>query len=500
MSPAFERLGEPDPAMRVLVFDDDPAIGRLVVRIATLAGMAAVAVADADAFARQLLNDPPQVIVLDLQLGDTNGVAQLRLLAEWHYAGALVLMSGFDARVLETARMLGQTLGLKLAGALEKPLHVVALQKLFERLQSAAEPLSAGRFMEAVAEDELSLDFQPIVSHNPKELKKLEALVRWEHPILGRIAPGAFLPAVESNTAACDALADWVVGAATEAYQVLAELGVSVPLSVNLSTENLHDLNLPDRIGERLRAGGMPAGHLCLEITESSAFKDVERTMDILSRIRLKGMSLSIDDFGTGYSSLKLLRQMPFSELKIDRSFVSDLPTSRDSRAIVKSIIDLAGNMGMGCVAEGVETEEIAELLGQMGVSDIQGYLIARPMPVEAVPSWLAIWLHSGPGPRGEGPLPQAMARSGEREAAPAPAESDADATPLSPRQLEVMKELSEGRSVKEIAQRLGISVGTTKIHISLAYSALGARNRVEAVLRAEPSLRARSMRPRTTH
>jgi DNA-binding CsgD family transcriptional regulator len=218
--------------------------------------------------------------------------------------------------------------------------------------------------------------------------------------------------------------------------------------------------------------------------------------MDILSRIRLKGMSLSIDDFGTGYSSLKLLRQMPFSELKIDQSFVSDLTTSRDSQAIVKTIIDLADNMGMGCVAEGVETEEIAELLEQMGVRDMQGYLIARPMPVEAVPAWLAIWRHSGPG-MPEGPVHQPPTRPSEKEAVPA--ETGANGVQLSSRQLEVMQLLSEGCAVKEIAYRLGIGIGTVKVHLSLAYSALGARNRVEAVMRAEPILRGRSITPGTT-
>jgi len=122
--------------VRVLVFDDDAAIGRLVVRVATMSGMTAAAVVDADAFAQQLLSDPPQVIVLDLQLGDTDGVAQLRHLAEQHYAGALVLMSGFDSRVLDTARMLGQALGLKLAGVLEKPLQVAELQATFKKLQA----------------------------------------------------------------------------------------------------------------------------------------------------------------------------------------------------------------------------------------------------------------------------------------------------------------------------------------------------------------------------
>jgi EAL domain-containing protein (putative c-di-GMP-specific phosphodiesterase class I) len=392
--------------MRVLVFDDDAAIGRLVVRIATTLGMEAIAVTDADAFEQHLRSDPPHLVVLDLQLGGTDGVEQLRRLAARHYTGALVLMSGFDARVLATARAVGQSLGLKVESVLEKPLRVADVEQVLERLRSAAQPLSAERLREAIANDELSLDFQPVVTRNPRALKKLEALVRWNHPVAGRVPPDAFLPVAEGDRVTIDALTDWVMSAAVKAHQVLAKSGVSVPLAVNISTQNLHDLTLPDRLERCLRAGGMPARHLCLEITESAAFEDVGCTMDILSRLRLKGMALSIDDFGTGFSSLKMLRQMPFSEIKIDRSFVTDVTTSRDSRAIVKSIIDLAGNMDMGCVAEGVETEETAELLEQLGVSNLQGYLIAKPMPIEAVPAWLASWTQSDLGTLRDRPRP----------------------------------------------------------------------------------------------
>jgi EAL domain-containing protein (putative c-di-GMP-specific phosphodiesterase class I)/DNA-binding CsgD family transcriptional regulator/CheY-like chemotaxis protein len=480
---------------RVLVFDDDAAVGRLAVRVATMSGMDATAVTDADSFAQRLRTEPPQVVMLDLQLGETDGVEQLRLLAERRYGGVLVLMSGFDARVLSTARALGQSLGLKVEAVLEKPLRVAALETVLRRLRTAGQSPSAERLLEAIANDELVLDFQPVVGRKPKVLKKLEALVRWEHPTSGRIPPGEFLPMAESNTGIIDALTDWVVGAAVEAYQVLAELGISVPLAVNMSTQNLHDLTVPDRLEQRLRAGGVPMRHLCLEITESAAFKDASLTMDILSRIRLKGMELSIDDFGTGYSSLKMLRQMPFSEIKIDRSFVSDATTSRDSRAIVKSIMDLATNMEMGCVAEGVETEETAELLEQLGVCDMQGFLIARPMPVEAVAAWLAIWQCGTAPPPGHTrdampELAMSAADGGIAAAPPVPLPAE-DAAPLSPRQLEVMHLLSDGCSTKEIARRLDISIGTVKVHLSLAYTALGARNRIEAVERAQGLLEA---------
>jgi EAL domain-containing protein (putative c-di-GMP-specific phosphodiesterase class I)/CheY-like chemotaxis protein len=378
---------------RLLVFDDDAAIGRLVTRVATLTGFAATAVTDGEAFRQSLQHEPPHIILLDLQLGGTDGVEQMRYLAEHQYTGALILMSGFDARVLATTCALAGGMGLNVATTLSKPIRVEDLERALKRLQSLAqEKPSADRVLEAIRNDELILEFQPIVSRHPKILKKLEALVRWDHLTIGRIPPSEFLPTAEADTVVIEALTDWVVGAALKAHLVLVQLGMTVPLAVNISVQNLLDLTLPDRLCERLRSAGVPAEHLCLEVTESAAFQDAALTMDILSRIRLKGMQLAIDDFGTGYSSLKMLRQMPFSEIKIDRSFVADLTTSRDSRAIVKSIIDLAANMEMTCVAEGVETEETAALLESLNVGALQGYLIARPMPVEAVPVWFAGW------------------------------------------------------------------------------------------------------------
>jgi len=480
--------------MRVLVFDDDDAIGRLVARVATMSGMDATAVTNAGAFSQSLIDDPPQVVVLDLQLGGTDGVEQMRHLAELQYAGTLVLMSGYDSRVLGTARSVGKSLGLKVECVLEKPLRVSELEEVFGHLRAAGEAISIERLLTGIANDELLLNFQPVVTRTPRALRKLEALVRWEHPELGRIPPNDFLPMAESNVAAMDALTDWVVGAAAEAYQVLVELGVAVPIAVNISTQNLHDLALPDRLEQKLRAASMPVEHLCLEITESAVFRDVARTMDILSRMRLKGMQLSIDDFGTGYSSLKMLRQMPFSEIKIDQSFVVDVVTSRDSRAIVKSIIDLAHNMDMGCVAEGVETEETALLLEQLGVSHLQGYLIARPMLIEEVPAWLAAWM----GSTSKLASPPALAIHDHVVLlGGAPASSSASVKPkaegrtvqLSPRQIEVMQLLSEGCPVKEIAYQLNLGMSTVKVHLSLAYSALGAHNRIEAIRRAAPFL-----------
>jgi len=388
-------------------------------------------------------------------------------------------------------------------GLLEKPPRAAKLEQVFGLLRLAEQSLSGERLLAAIANRELVLHFQPVVTRHPKAVIKLEALVRWEHPVLGLIPPGDFLRIAQSNMAIIDALADWVAGTVVDSYHVLAEIGLKVPLAMNLSTRNLHDPTLPDRLEQRLRAGGMPTQHLCLEITEGAAFMDVGRTTDILSRMRLKGMQLSFDDFGTGYSSLGLLRQIPFSEIKIGRSFVADVATSRESRVIVKSIIDLAANLKIGCVAEGIETAETADLLEQLGARSLQGHLIARAMPIEAIPAWLAtgMWCDSGkPQGRVTSPDQGAVVNFDRGDGFHArscfpPQKTGADAVQLSPRQIEVMQLLSEGYAVKQIARHLNLGIGTVKVHISLAYSALGARNRIDAIRRAGPILTSESKR-----
>jgi EAL domain-containing protein (putative c-di-GMP-specific phosphodiesterase class I)/FixJ family two-component response regulator len=443
--------------MRLLTFDDDEATGRLVSRIARLLGFEAASVAEAEAFHASLRRSPPDVIALDLQLGGTDGVEQLRFLAEQEYRGSIILISGFDARVLSTAVALARDHGLRVETSLEKPIRVAHLEEVFARLKLTQRPMSPNRLLDAIENDELHLEFQPIVARTPRALRKLEALMRWDHPSLGWLSPDKFIAMAEKDVAVIDALTDWLIGSAIESYRVLAECDIRVPIAVNVSARNLHDLSLPDRLERRLRDAGMPPQHLCLELTESAAFDDAPNTMDVLTRVRLKGMQLAIDDFGIGFSSFKLLRQMPFTAIKIDKSFVSDLVTSRDSQAIAKSIIDLAANMDMESVAEGVETEDVAVMLEALNVRSLQGYLIAPPMPVELVASWLEGWIGSA-------------ADAGPRIA-----------PQLSPQTQEVMRLLAQGRSVRQIARALGLAAGAVKVQIARAYTAVGAQAPAEA-------------------
>ncbi len=241
-----------------------------------------------------------------------------------------------------------------------------------------------------------------------------------------------------------------------------------------------------------MRAGGMSAGDLHVEVTETAVLEDNVDMLDVLSRLRLKGIALSIDDFGTGFSSLRGLKRVPYTEIKIDRSFINDLTISRDALAIVKSIIDLAKNMRITCAAEGVTREDAADLLEQLGVTALQGNLFAEPMPAEAVPAWWAMWRRDDPpnphqiaeveklrppGPMSAlGEVPQTAAASHREPGTAAPR--------LPHRQSQVMRLVAEGFTVKEIARRLQLSVGTVKVHLALAYTTLGARNRIEAIRR----------------
>jgi len=283
-------------------------------------------------------------------------------------------------------------MGLDIAAAFTKPIRLDEITTLFVRLAQQLRPLSSERVLDGVHANELFLEYQPIVERRPRSVIMLEALVRWNHPAHGRLAPDKFIPLAEESAETIDALTDSVLAMAARDYVRFRAAGIETSIAVNVSGKNLDQLDFPDRVESILRQAQVPPERFSLELTETVASSDHVNNMDVFSRLRLKGFGLAIDDFGTGYSSLKRLRQLPFSGIKIDRSFVADLLTSRDSAAIVKSVADLARNMQLDCIAEGVETEQIAQILESFGVRKQQGYLFARPQSAERIETWLKEW------------------------------------------------------------------------------------------------------------
>ncbi len=375
--------------MLLLALDDELKMGQFVGRVAAKLGIDVEVTTSVSDFRGQYERRAPDVVVLDLHIGEKDGIEQLRFLSDKGYREPIILMSGLDDRLLAAARQIGEGLGLQIAAVLHKPVRVAELSEILSGLQQKAWSPSAEELNDAISAQELTLDLQPIVEAKGTRVLGAEALVRWNHPQQGRIPPDRFIPLAEDNDELIDKLTMWVIREAGRLHRILTDTGLAVPIAVNISGKNLRDIQFPDRIQEVLAQLGLPSSAISLELTETAAFDDPLRTLDILSRLRIKGFALAIDDFGTGYSSLKLLRQLPFSTIKVDRSFVADMTRAHDSHSIVKSVIDLAHNMGLSTVAEGVESAEAAAALVELGVDAMQGYFFSRPLSVEQLCAWL---------------------------------------------------------------------------------------------------------------
>jgi diguanylate cyclase (GGDEF)-like protein len=235
----------------------------------------------------------------------------------------------------------------------------------------------------AVENDELRLYYQPKVDTESGRLVGMEALVRWVHPERGMISPIEFIPVAE-DTGMIVAIGRWVLREACRQNAEWQQAGLRpIRVAVNLSARQFRSDNLPDEVNAALVEAGLPASSLELEITESMVMEDPERVIDLLGKIRGRGIHLSLDDFGTGHSSLAYLKRFPIDCVKIDRTFIKDMPGNTDDVAIAKTIVAMAKALDLTTVAEGVETAEQLEVLKNMGCDQIQGYLFSRPLPAE---------------------------------------------------------------------------------------------------------------------
>ncbi len=374
----------------LLVIDDDPDMCALVARIAKSAGLEPRTAGSFGQF-KALLSDEIGVVVIDLQMPEVDGVEVLRYLAARKFAAEVVLISGYDKKVLSVAAQLGASLGLDMRASLQKPLHTGQLREVLERRGDGNRPAGASvaqssgdrelaSLRQALARDELIVHYQPKFHVRTRALAGFEALVRWRHPSLGLLPAAAFVADFEAAELIEDLT--WTVF-----RQVLAERKAwpkeasAVPVAVNLSALLLRDLALPEKLQAIVAEhGGRPEDFL-LEITESGLLRELHTALDILARVRLKHFELSIDDFGTGYAMMHQLRRVPARELKLDMAFVQSMLTDESADIILRKTLELAHALEMSVVAEGVETAAQLERLAQYGCDVAQGYLLGRPGP-----------------------------------------------------------------------------------------------------------------------
>jgi EAL domain-containing protein (putative c-di-GMP-specific phosphodiesterase class I)/ActR/RegA family two-component response regulator len=369
---------------RLLVVDDEPSIGRLVKRVAESVGFEVVATEDPVVFARTARQWHPSVIMLDLSIPGTDGIQLLRGLAADKCAAQIVLISGADGKVLEAAQQLGRERGLNMGKLLQKPTRIETLRELLREFKPVPKSLLAADLAAAIAAGQLFLEYQPKLDCRLGRITAVEALVRWRHPSHGVVRPDQFV-AVAEESDLIHRLTDWVVATAAKQAAAWQVENLDLQVAVNISAKDIEDIELPERLHQHCLNAGVDPALMMLELTETGAMREAVQMMDVLTRLRLKGFRLSIDDFGVGYSSLVQLQKMPFSEVKVDSSFVMKMMSNDGCKVIVEIIIDLARKLGLKSVAEGVEEEAALKSLFDMGCDMAQGYYLSRPIAADRI-------------------------------------------------------------------------------------------------------------------
>ena len=390
--------------LHILIVDDDELLRELLVFIAQSLGVEQIATAADGSQALAYLKSPHNevdIVFTDLNMPGMDGIEFLRYLIELEKEIKVVLVSAVHERVLKTAGELARAHGLKLLGLLPKPITVESLRELLERVdinttgQSAgqisnrtlAAGLDAADLRHALARDEIQPYFQPKIDLDNSQVVGVESLARWIHPELGLVPCEFFIPIAES----CELIMELTDIMITKSLKQAADWrrqSINFSVAINFSAHLLNRLELPDHLERMISVAGLDSQKIIIEITESDAVRDIPVALDVLTRLRMKGIGLAIDDFGTGYASTQQLKRIPFTELKIDRQFVHGAARDPATRAILESHINLAKTLHLTTVAEGVESREDWNLITQLGCDLAQGYYAAHPMPGDQLLDW----------------------------------------------------------------------------------------------------------------
>lgn len=388
--------------IKILLLDDEPYMVKLIGLMLNNLGFTQVTAFESGHAALEFVDrsdHAPDLILLDLNMPEMDGIEFVRHLVERKYNGSLILVSGEDERMLQTAESLIRAHQIPILGRLHKAVTPQSLASLLDTWDpSCAQGRSVAKIIysasdvrAAISNGELVNYYQPQVVVATGQVVGVETLVRWRHPKDGLVFPDQFIGVAEEH-GLIDKLTEVVLTGAVAQTRVWRAKGLALRVAINVSMDNLTSLGFPDFVTGQTAATGLSPEDVVLEVTESRLMKDFRAPLEILARLRLKRFGLSIDDFGTGHSSLAQLHDFPFDELKVDRTFVHGAFEDATIRAIYDASLGLAKQLGMNSVGEGVEDRDDWDFLLRTGCSLAQGYFIARPMPAAELPDWIQVW------------------------------------------------------------------------------------------------------------
>lgn len=355
-------------------------------------------------------SQPVDILFCDLRMPGMDGMALLRRLSLSGFHGGIILSSALEEDVVGAVLRMSSAYGLQVLGRLEKPASQARIRQMIESWRphpvrgkevGARQEIDLDDLRRALEYGELLPWYQPKVSFSSGEWVGLEALARWLHPEQGLIMPSRFIPLAE-HSGLIDELTEQIIRATLKDGHLWQETGLSLNLSMNLSTTSLIEGDLCAILIDQCQRWSINPELITLEVTESAFVKDLGQSLEVLTRLRMHGFGLSIDDFGTGYSSMQQLALLPFTELKLDRSFVDGCYRDPSRLAIIESSIELARKLGLKSVAEGVEDIETWQQLASLGCDVCQGFFSGRPMPREKLQEWHREWQEVIPRLSGE--------------------------------------------------------------------------------------------------
>ncbi len=385
-----------DPARHLLVVDDEPVQCLIVTRAMTALGFIADSATSLGAAIEHVTTRQYDVIVLDLSLGEREGISLLHLIATQPADPIVIFISRLDDRVRAASIRFATALGLRVAGALEKPVGSAALCALLEHppppsskhVDMDAFRPTGEELADAIDQHRIIAKFQPKVALADRRVVGAESLARWYHPTHGPIPPDIFIPLAEASGLIVP-LTRSILQDALAACRRWRGQHPTCSVAVNISTLVLANPALPEEIEALLLQHGLSPGALIAEITETTVIANPLLAAEVLTRLRIKGIGLSMDDFGTGHSSLLTLLRLPFTELKIDRSFVASCETDQEAWKIIRATLSLARELGLSVVAEGIETEGVEAKLRDAGCQIGQGWRFGHSMTEAAFRDWL---------------------------------------------------------------------------------------------------------------